>query len=149
MRKSIHNTLADKLLKMMKGIDHHYSELEQQLNVIQLFFFEVQYVVGRPMLSPHAMKAMALIYSIGGAKLAPSKEVREAFLSLSLADPHFKSQYLHPPASRLRVGWFTPWKAVVILPEKTKQDLQKWKQQSFLYCPSPKETAGQSHEEFA
>ncbi|MCC5832507.1 MAG: hypothetical protein JJU12_05635 [Chlamydiales bacterium] len=141
MRKSYHKTLADNMRKMMQVLDRHYLALSAQLDVIQLLFLETQYVEGHPLLSERALKTMAFTYSIGAAHLAPSLETRKAFASVHLTNPWFKSHFLFPPAPRLRVGWFTPWRTKVILPKQILENLEREKLQAFLYCPSPKEIA--------
>lgn len=131
--------LADKISELMVALDNHYSKLSNQLNVIQLLFLETQYVKGRPLLSPATLKTMAITYSIGATHLAPSQEIREAFGSLPLANPKFQSCFLFPSAPPVKVGWFTPWKAEVILPKELIAKVELEKLQAFLYCPSQKE----------
>lgn len=139
MRKSYHKTLADKIRELMVALDNHYAKLSDQLNVIQLLFIETQYVKGRPLLSNATLKTMAITYSIGAKYLAPSQEMREAFRSIPLANPTFKSCFLSPPAPPVKVGWFTPWRAEVILPKQLIAKVELEKLQAFLYCPSQKE----------
>lgn len=135
-RMSKHRMLAKSMQKMTNELDQYFATLIRRNNVIQLLFLEVQYVVGRPPLTERAMKAMTHTYSIGARHLAPREEVRKLFASVPLARPYFKSYFLYPPAKRLRQGWFTPWRVVFELPDKIQEDLQRWCEQSFLYCPS-------------
>ena len=139
MRKSYHKTLADKIRELMVALDNHYAKLSDQLNVIQLLFLETQYVKGRPLLSRATLKTMAITYSIGAKYLAPSQEIREAFRSLPLANPKFQSCFLFPPTPPVKVGWFTPWRAEMILPKQLIAKVELEKLQAFLYCPSQKE----------
>ncbi|MBA3816181.1 MAG: hypothetical protein H0X29_06610 [Parachlamydiaceae bacterium] len=139
MRKNNHETLADQLKKMVGMHNQHYMDLEERLDFIQLLFTEAQYVQDRPLMKDKALKAMAIVYSLGASLLAPCKEIQTAFRTFKQAPGRFDSFFLYPPAPRLKLGWFTPWKVNVILPNKMRADVERFKQQSFLYCASEKE----------
>lgn len=79
MRKNNHETLADHLKKMVSMFNQHYIELEKRLDFIQLIFTETQYVQGRPLMTDKALKAMAIVYSLGASLLAPCEEIQTAF----------------------------------------------------------------------
>lgn len=50
MAKSKHQKLADLMQQMLDEIEEHFLKVTQDLNKVQLHFYEKQIVVGRPLM---------------------------------------------------------------------------------------------------
>ena len=128
--------LADQFEQMILQIEQHTEMLLNKLKCIQLFFFEVEVVTGRPIMKSLSLKAMAKGYAIGLSHLAPSDKIRKLFQNLPLAPARFQTYPIIRIVPRVMVGCFVPWRIKIVYPEDNSLKIERFKQLSLLTCPS-------------
>jgi hypothetical protein len=141
MAKTKHQKLAKLMQQILLGIEEHASKVAQQLNLIQMHFYEKKYIFERPLMPQKTLEKMMQSHFLGLQHFSPNPDLREKVLKngmigFILPEPApSKSKIIH----RQTVGWFIPWGVRVLSPRDNQAWLDQRKLVAILYCPRTSE----------